>query len=1158
MKNNLFHSGIRIPIRFQKTLLIMKLTGLFILLVCLQASAVSYAQSKRISINAHNLSIRELFEEIEEQSDFTIFYKSEDINLNKKVNIRVKDELISNTLTSALKNTNLTYTVKDKVIVILSQKGATAMAQQQKKVTGKVTDKSGESLPGVSVIVKGTTIGITTDIDGNYSLTLPADAKTLQFSFVGMKTTDVEINGQSTINLVLEEDAIGLDEVVAVGYGTQKKVNLTGAVTSVKTENLHNMPVSNLSNTMAGRAPGVQVVNSSGLAGASSSIRIRGSLVEPLYVINGVISSKSDFDALDATEVESINFLKDAATSSIYGSKAGNGVVLVKTKGGNIQKPQFEYRNSFSTSRTTKPVQRFTASQELEYVNRMMETRGQPMPYGQDVIDYFADKNYDINDLIWQNPSVQQHNLSVRGGSERINYYLSLGYHTEEGSYKNLEYNRYNFRSDVTAKISNRFKVNVNLSGNERQYDRWYWPYDGAEDFNVGDFYRATFNMTRLYPYYVDENGNPSTSVTKFPVKTPGGFHVPELMFNGGYRDINYKTLNGIIKFDLDLSDFVEGLSTSLQANYTVFQKDNKAFVRHNQWYIFQTKDVNNKFIPGPIDPTKTGKHNLSAPYERIEKWINLSSSYQINWFVNYDRTFGDHSISALGVYERAGSKGNSVYGKAEQLLSSTIDQIYNTSSDTEKRYFSGGEGESARESWIGRLHYTFSDKYIAEFSFRYDGNYRFAPSKRWGFFPSGSVAWRISQENFMQDIDWLSNLKLRASYGTTGSDKDINGNNITPWQWSNVYRKSGSYVFGGNLVDGLVPGKMPNPDITWATQHSWNIGLEYGILNNKLSGEFDIFGRKEKDLLGDRMGSTPTTLGASLPDVNYAERTYKGIDLMINWKDQVGELKYGVYANMGYAIDQWDVYDEPASYSDGTYANNWRSKIGKPRSRVYGLISKGIIRTQEQLDALPEGFTQFGREPKLGTLLFEDIRGANLSEGADGKIDGNDRTYLSDNGAPRINYGFGFNLEWKNFTVDAHFQGVGAYDRMIATRNGGGVFQVDRPYFEIWKDNYWTPENPNAKLPRIGGNWRQPEYGGDSSTFWMRNGAYLRLKNLNIGYTLPKHWFDKLGLSKVQLFVNGTNLFFLSDLTEHDPEQATLDSYPVMKTFTGGLNINF
>jgi TonB-dependent starch-binding outer membrane protein SusC len=521
-----------IHFRISKVLLTMKLTILALLIGVFQGFALSsYSQVTKLNLKMQNNTIKEVLAQVEEQSEFYFLYNSKLVDVERKVDVSGKDMNITEVLNQMFAQSGVTYNIVDRQIVLSSRDmpAASPAVQQQGTISGRVTDRSGSPLPGVTVVIRGTTSGTVSNADGAYTVTNVTPAATLVFSFVGMRTVEIAVGNQTVINVTMAEETIGIEEVVAVGYGTQKKVNLTGSIATVRADDLGNIPAANLSNTIAGRAPGVTVVSPTGLAGASSDIRIRGSFAEPLYVINGVIKNKADFDALDATEVESINFLKDAASAAIYGSKAGNGVVLVTTKVGTIQKPVFDYKGSISTSRTTRPVQDYTATDEIEYLNQVAVTWGRAKPHGQHIYDYFKDKSYSINDYIWQNPSVQQHNIGVRGGSEALVYYMSLGYHSEDGSYHNLKYDRYNFRSDVTANITKRFKVNMNVSGNQRNYHRWYWPYDGAENFNVPDFFRATFNWTRLYPFYVDEQGNPTSNTNAIPV-VPGAWHPVELV----------------------------------------------------------------------------------------------------------------------------------------------------------------------------------------------------------------------------------------------------------------------------------------------------------------------------------------------------------------------------------------------------------------------------------------------------------------------------------------------------------------------------------------------------------------------------------------------------------------------------------------------------
>ena len=1145
----------------------MRITSVLLAGFLFQAHAeASYSQSARISIEMNNATVEEVLNEIEAKSEFYFLYNNKLINVDRRVSVDVDAENIESVLQNLFKGTDVVYRIADKQIVLsrkdLAQNTAIDGIQQSKVVTGTVVDPTGMPVIGANIMVKGTTNGTITDMDGNFSLEADKDA-ILVVSYIGFANQEIKVGNQSKLSIALKEDAEALDELVVVGYGTQKKVNMTGSVTAIKTKDLENIPVSNLSNSLAGRAPGVTITNNSGFAGASSAIRIRGSQGEPLYVINGIIRDKTAFDALDPNEVENINILKDAASASIYGSKAGNGVVLVTTKKGSIQKPMFQYKASYTAANTTRPIQDFSATDELIFANRAAEYQNSQLaepdpnfqvPYGPEIFEYFKDKSYNLNDLIWQNPWNTDHNLSVNGGNERITYYMMVGYHGEEGSYQNTNYNRYNFRSDITAKITDAFKVNFNVSGNERDYKRFYWPYDGdPESMTLSDFYRTTFNQSRLRPWYVDENGNPSNERTEYPV-VMGGSHFGELVFGDNYEKTKARNIEAIIKFDLDLGKFIKGLSTSVTGQYNVADKNRKRFATWNKSYFFQSASIDNIFIPGPVDPNQMNVHNLGHAYENIQENVWIDQAYQFNWMVNYDRAFGKHHLNGLVGWEIAESQSKYLTGLAEDLLTSNIDQIFNSSSDVAHRNFSGNESEMARLSWVGRFNYNYDDRYIAEFSFREDGNAKFGPGHRWGFFPSASLAWRISNEEFMKPITWLSNLKLRGSFGTTGDDTDSSAadGSLALFGWRNKFQTTTGYMFGSDYQTGITVGAAPNPYLTWATLKLYDIGVDFGFFDNSLVGEFSYFHKDKTDILQQRVASLPDTYGRSKAAENYAEQMWNGFEGSLRYSNHVGNVNYSVGVNLGYVKDEWVKYDEATNLPE------WKSRIGHPDKYLKGYICEGIIRTQEQLDALPEGFTQFGKKPRLGQLLYKDIRGANEELGADGKVDSNDWDYLSRRATPRINYGFNLGIEWKGLSIEALFQGVGGYDRMISTKNGDGVFQNgNRPYFEIWAGDVWTPENPDAKYPATTNEWSE-DYGAAGSTFWIRNGAYMRLKNLNIAYTLPRQWYQNWGLSTVQIFGNGTNLFSIDGMDEMDPEQDKLDSYPIMRTFTVGLNINF
>lgn len=1058
-----------------------------------------------------------------------------------------------------------------------SQASSKFVFAQQQQIAGRVLDATGQPISGATVSVKGGGSS-STDADGQFSIQGKlGDLVTI--TSVGYISHEFVVTKLTSNTISLSDEIGSLEEVVIVGYGRQRKGNLTGAISSVNAEQLKNISPSNLSNTLAGRAPGVNVTNTSGMAGASSSLRIRGSFAEPLYVIDGVVRDKAAFDALEANEVDQMSFLKDAATAAVYGTRAGNGVVVITTKKGTAQEPVFNVQSNYTFGAPTQTLLAdiTTAADELTYQNRVSQflwergDQSQPWvaPNGQKEFDYFKDKDYSVNDMIWRNPFSHRQSISLNGGGDRITYYNLLSYRKEFGSYKSLDHEKFNLRSNISAKVTDDFSIDVNIAANQTNSKRFYWPFSTSaadDDFDVSDFYRVTFNWPKMYPFYLNADGSPSNTVTEYPVQTPMGswqaWNVIDQVIGDRYIDRKVRQVNPIMTLNYKLDKLIDGLSTKVVGSYVAEDYMRKRFMTFQKNYTFTALDASdNRFIPAPPTEDKINIFTFSQAQPFLDYTPEREWQYQFNWFLNYNKTFNKHAIDALLVYEQYKFGGTYVNSRAENPIVN-LDQMFIYPTDRNFRSTTANEAVDARRAVIGRANYNYGDRYIAEFSFRYDGSPLFPGDKRWGFFPSMSAAWRISEEDFFANVkNSINDLKLRASYGSTGNDLDVNAARIGQFLYQEKYAPSGGYMFGDRYYNGIAYGSNPTQNLTWTTSKSYNFGLDFAFVNHKLTGNIDVFSRKETDILGGRNLIVPDNYGRTLAPENYAARSYKGGEITLGWNDRAGEVSYGINANLGYAKDRWDVYDEEPAYGVGR-EQNFRSRIGRPENRIIGLEAIDLVRTQEQLDQLiSQGFKTYGRDPYLGMILYKDVRGANYSDGPDGKIDDNDMMLLSDNNTPRINYGLGLNASWKGISVSALFQGVLAYDRIISNQEGAGMRQHGgsfRPYYPIWADDVWTAENPNAAYPRVvGSNWA--ESGTASSTFWIRNGAYMRLRDLNVSYALPQRVVSALKIKGASVFFNGTNLFVISPMTEfHDPEQKMYDSYPVMKTFTMGLDVKF
>lgn len=1149
-----------------KLFLIMKIAVVLLTAVCLQAAATGHSQ-ETITLSLKDASFYEVLTNIQKQTAYRFIYH-DNVRLKKEtVNIHVVNASLAYVMDALMRNSGFSYSVLNNGLVAI-----TATEAQARIITGKITNIKGEPLAGVSVQLKSGKAGTATDVAGQFTLNVP-DGAVLVISAVGYQTKEVVVGADNNIDILLEAIETKLDEVVVVAYGAESRQTQTSAVASIKASDIRNIPTAALSTSLAGRLPGAIIIQNSGFVGANASIAVRGSRTAALYVIDNVVSDKSQFDVLDPGEIESISILKDAAAAAIYGARASGGVVVVKTRSGKKGKTAFNYRGMLSTNRTMYPLQDWTAEQELIFRNGVATNQNRlsaspnpnfQVPFNQEALDYAKTLNYQsLNDILWRNPSSQQHSIDASGGSDNVTYFFSANYNSNKGSYDNTNFDKYTLRAKVDANVSKNLKIGTNISYNRRYTDRFYWPYDGdnGEGFTVADFYRPTFNLSRLYPFYSKADGSATTADDPARIATimPGwGFNPAQTVNSVNYRHILYNTFNAIVTGELKIPQ-IKGLSLRVLGDYRQDNFFRKDFVgEFNVSYRVQPAGASGinllKLTPLKFDAANTVVNNYGKSYTSIDQFMYMDERYQTNGFLDYTRSFGRHNISAFAGFEQYQFMRKAMNGTAQDLLTSNIDQILVANTDAARRGFGGSELNQSRLSYFGRAKYDYDARYIAEFSFREDGSYIFPQGKQFGFFPSVSAGWVISRERFFT-IKPISTLKLRASYGTTGYDGvDGTTTNIAPFQFQNNYSVTGGYLFAGGNMPGLAPQSvLPNPNITWQINKTMNGGIDMGFLDDALSMSFDYFVTNKSHVLASTVDLIPGTLGTGLPTTNIGKLRSNGFELVLGYGKSKGAFSYNVGFNINYAIEKYISWPQLSTLAD------FQKLIGRPTNGIVtGYLSQGIVKDQAVINALPAGFTQFGRPVILGSVLLKDINGAGYAPGPDGKVDNNDVTILSTNAVPRTTFGVPVDLRWKNLSLNMLFQGVGKYDKFVQTINGIGAFQqADRPYFELWTDAYSPDLNPGGKYPMASGSFSDPDLMGGSSSFWVRNGAYARLKNVTLGYSLPKKWISQVGFTGVQLSFNATNLFTITRFKEYDPEQSSIDSYPLFRTYAFGLNIS-
>jgi len=735
-----------IPIR--KYLRIMKLTSIFILLGLMSYASVTYSQSARLTFESKNATIESVFKQIEALSEYKFAYNSTKLDVDKKISLKVENQTIDAILSRILGSADFQYKIVDRYIIISDQMGNSI--QQQKSVSGKVTDSSGGSLPGVSVVVKGTTAGVITDMDGKYNLSnVPANA-TLQFSFVGMKSQEIVVANQATINVTLSDESIGIEEVVAIGYGTQKKGSLTSSVTNVKGKELLQNSSSNVSNALAGRTAGVITTNRSGQPGEdNSTILIRGlnsfgGGTTPLIVVDGI--PDRDMNRINPNDIESVTVLKDAS-AAIYGVRSANGVILITTKRGQSGKPTIHYDGSVGIQQLTRMDKRVGSWEYMTYYNELNRNQGNTAPYAQSEIDkYKAGNDPDYTSTDWiaavfrKNAPQSNHSISVNGGSDQVKYYLSGQYLSQESNFRNSDerFKEYNIRSNVDAKISKNLKVNFDLSG--RKEDRQH------PVASVGSIMHETVSMYPFLPVYWS-NGYPNACISagKNPVLMTSSLP--------GYDNIVNLIVNAKLGFDLQLPFVTKGLSVSGYAGFDYNDRSQKKFQQPWDAYTYDktTKTYNNQ----------RNSTSIISLYQSEQR--SNANTYFMK--LAYDNQFGKHGINAFVGYEQTSSTWRDTYAYRRDLLSATLDQLFTGSAVGQNA--TGAATQYGRASYLGRFGYNFSNKYLADVTMRYNGSFNFPTNNRWGLFPAVSLGWRVSEEDFFKNnIQGIDQLKLRASWG--------------------------------------------------------------------------------------------------------------------------------------------------------------------------------------------------------------------------------------------------------------------------------------------------------------------------------------------------------------------------------------------------------
>ncbi|MEQ9287756.1 MAG: SusC/RagA family TonB-linked outer membrane protein [Cyclobacteriaceae bacterium] len=1094
----------------------------------------------RTDLEVENATLKKVFRLLEEGTSFEFSYATNNIPLNKKVSVQRKNENLYDILSELSQKADVEFKrVNGQIIVKQRRATDESIVMDQTladvDISGKISDENGEGLPGASIVVQGTANGTTTNLDGNYKLSVP-EGSTLVVSFVGYKQQMIVVGSQSSINIQMELDAEQLDEVVVLGYTTRKRGELTGSVSTINSEELQKTPNKDLAKSLSGRVAGLIVVDRGGLPGATDGmdLLIRGKSTmgnnSPLILIDGIPAASFSF--LAPSDIESISVLKDGA-AAIYGARAANGVIVVTTKRGRKGAPQISLSSQYTLSGLTARANMMSSEQFAIYHNEAAQRDGTALPYSTDDIARYAAGNdplYPSTD--WYDETVNEttpewrHTMSVSGGSDNVSYFLSGDILEQQGAFKSgdVNFNQKQLRSNIDVNLTNFLKVGIDVSG------------------RFGERNQPGVSFGHIYKHIYT---NAPTEVAQYPNGLPawggedGANPIVMTSTDAGFINTSDKNLRSRLSFELDLNQWVEGLSVQGYAGIRDWSTQTKSW--YTPWTYYTYDNANDEYI------AQTGNSQQGTTQVLRERFWQYNE-LMLNSTIRYDRTFGDHTVKGFVGIERFTSEQANVYAERRGFPSNDRPELFAGSDDGQ--ISSGESAEWARLNYFGSLSYDYAKKYFVDLTLRHDGSSNFPAGKRFGTFPGVAVAWSIGDEEFMADAKPLfSSVKLRTSWAKMGNDRIPGFQFLTKYDYGGPENSAqpNYYFFGtdGARRLGFASAETPNPNITWETANMSNLGLNFTMFDYKLSADVNYFYQKREGILIQRDASIPDYVGLTLPDENLGKVDNYGWEFQLGWNDQIGDLTYNLGFNYTIAKNKIIFMDEAVDVPDRL------KQEGFPMDSRVIYLTNGLFKSQEEVDAATVKLN--------GTVEGEPYY---IDTNEDGEISAGDRVRRHSSPIPEVQYGITGGLSYKGFDFNFLFQGQAKADMLVT------FDEFNRPEF-IFKER-WTPENRNARYPRaaITSNYsgnRSGDIGNpEMADLYYHSASFLRLKEVELGYTFDK---AKVKVGSARVFLRGMNLLTMfSDVFSDfglDPEAGDYNgfrfsTYTGLRSFSFGVNFNF